>query len=163
MCLPILKPCGGLSAGNEAAGRQLRQGGVQGPQECQDWAGIRPQISLCLALTGQIASLTASTLGPSRILPALQVKQFAQQWKEYVITLDIQAQKGTFGRDLDENKVGKMNQEQLENLRRLEEEAVRRTIACLASQQSPPANWLLLWPPGFLPLPRQQISMHRNA
>jgi hypothetical protein len=57
-----------------------------------------------------------------------QVKQFAQQWKEYVITLDIQAQKGSFGRDMEESKMSKMTQEQLDNFRRLEEEAVRPII-----------------------------------
>jgi len=35
----------------------------------------------------------------------------------------VQAQSGAFGRDLDEGKKSKLNQEQIENLQRLEEEA----------------------------------------
>lgn len=64
----------------------------------------------------------AFVLAPDTQVPR-QVKQFAAQWKEYVVTLEIQAQKGAFGRDLDQSRMGKMNEEQLENLRRLEEEA----------------------------------------
>mmetsp|Transcript_36268 Transcript_36268/g.70882 ORF Transcript_36268/g.70882 Transcript_36268/m.70882 type:complete len:110 (-) Transcript_36268:47-376(-) len=51
-----------------------------------------------------------------------QVKQFAQQWKEYLITLDLQAQKGAFGRDLDASKLEKLSEEQKGQLRQLEEE-----------------------------------------
>mmetsp|Transcript_7830 Transcript_7830/g.18034 ORF Transcript_7830/g.18034 Transcript_7830/m.18034 type:complete len:111 (+) Transcript_7830:110-442(+) len=54
-----------------------------------------------------------------------QVKQFVQQWKEYVYTLDIQAQKGAFGKDLDATKLEKMNDEQRDQLKQLEEESRR--------------------------------------
>mmetsp|Transcript_52250 Transcript_52250/g.130158 ORF Transcript_52250/g.130158 Transcript_52250/m.130158 type:complete len:111 (+) Transcript_52250:96-428(+) len=54
-----------------------------------------------------------------------QVKQFVQQWKEYVYTLDIQAQKGAFGRDLDGSKLDKMSDEQKDQLKQLEEESRR--------------------------------------
>jgi hypothetical protein len=41
---------------------------------------------------------------------------------KYVFII-MQAQSGAFGRDLDDGKKSKLNQEQIENLQRLEEEA----------------------------------------
>eukprot|EP00286_Rhodomonas_abbreviata_P004420 CAMPEP_0181334578 /NCGR_PEP_ID=MMETSP1101-20121128/26343_1 /TAXON_ID=46948 /ORGANISM="Rhodomonas abbreviata, Strain Caron Lab Isolate" /LENGTH=110 /DNA_ID=CAMNT_0023444581 /DNA_START=9 /DNA_END=341 /DNA_ORIENTATION=+ len=52
-----------------------------------------------------------------------QVKEFARQWKEYAYTIDLQAQKGQFGKDLDPKKQSFLNDDQRENLKRLEQEA----------------------------------------
>ena len=54
-----------------------------------------------------------------------QVKMFAKEWKEYAYTIELQAGQGpgAFGRHLDESKVMALNEEQKENLRRLEQEA----------------------------------------
>ena len=54
-----------------------------------------------------------------------EVKVFARQWKEYLYTIEAQAATGTFGRNLREEEAAHMNQEQKENLKRLEEEAKR--------------------------------------
>ena len=54
-----------------------------------------------------------------------QVKEFVRQWKEYMYTIELQAKQGQIGRDLDETKLEKLNEEQREKLSQLKEEAYK--------------------------------------
>mmetsp|Transcript_26287 Transcript_26287/g.41128 ORF Transcript_26287/g.41128 Transcript_26287/m.41128 type:complete len:110 (-) Transcript_26287:160-489(-) len=51
------------------------------------------------------------------------VKEFTKQWKDYCYTLELQATKGEFGKNLDSKKVDTFNDEQKQQLERLESEA----------------------------------------
>jgi hypothetical protein len=59
-----------------------------------------------------------------------QVKVFAKEWKEYVYTIELQSSQGTgaFGQNLDEAKIKALNEEQRENVKRLEREAKRGVL-----------------------------------